>query len=144
MQTVNINAGTTFTTAANQWGLIGDPANVVKVVQPGQCVTASFARTITVGTQAEILAAYKAATGKDWVAPAPPPPPPPPALPSNWQAQVAAMGKLAQPLLPAGGLADLAAALAACQTVPGQFWVVQKLVFGLGITQAQIDATVTA
>jgi hypothetical protein len=65
-------------------------------------------------------------------------------LPANWQAQVVAMGKLAQPLLPAGGLADLAAALAACQTVPGQFWVVQKMVFGLGITQAQIDAAVAA
>ena len=64
-------------------------------------------------------------------------------LPSNWQAQVVAMGALAQPLLPAGGLADLAAALAACQTVPSQFWVVQRLVYGLGVTQAQIDAAVT-
>ena len=63
-------------------------------------------------------------------------------LPANWQAQVVVMGTLAQPLLPAGGMANLAAALAACQTVPSQFWVAQKLVYGLGITQAEIDAAV--
>ena len=69
MQTVTVNAGTTYTTAANQWGLVGWPAGVLSVLQPGQSVRAGFAQTVRVGTQVEILAAYKAVIGTDWTPP---------------------------------------------------------------------------
>lgn len=64
------------------------------------------------------------------------------ALPANWKAQAAAMVTLTQPLMPANGLAALEIALTNCDSIPDQFFATLRLVYGLGITQAQIDAAV--